>query len=109
MSDLNIVNGRKSGDLFGEKTCFRWNGSSLKDLVICSSSLFRTIGYLQVVEFLPWLTDHCPASLSFNVNTMVMQNTKIKLSEVPGKFLWNTEATKHFEITSQSNWFQEKV
>ena len=53
MSDLNIVNGRKNGDLFGEKTCFRWNGSSLIDLVICSSSLFTTISYLQVGEFLP--------------------------------------------------------
>ena len=39
---------------------------------------------------------------------MVMQSTKIKLSEIPGKFLWDTEATKHFEITLQSNWFQEK-
>ena len=104
MSDLNIVNGRKNGDLFGEKTCFRWNGSSLIDLVICSSSLFTTISYLQVGEFLPWLTDHCPVSFSLNVNIMVMQSTKIKLSEVPGKFLWDTEATKHFEITLQSNW-----
>ena len=40
---------------------------------------------------------------------MVIQNTKIKLSEVPEKFLWDTEATKHFEITLQSNWFQEKI
>ena len=87
MSDLNIINGRKSGDLFGEKTCFRWNGSSLIDLVICSSSPFTTIGYLQVGEFLPWMTDHCPVSVSLNVNTMVMQNTKIKPSEVLGKFL----------------------
>ena len=109
MSALNIVNGRKNGDLFGEKTCFRWNGSSLIDLVICSSSLFTTISYLQVDEFLSWLTDHCLVSFSLNVNTMVMQSSKIKLSEVPGKFLWDTEATKHFEITSQFNWFQEKI
>ena len=86
-------------NLFGEKTCFWWNGSSLIDLVICSSLLFTTISYLQVGEFLPWLTDHCPVSFSLNVNTMVMQSTKIKPSEVSGKLLWDTEATKHFEIT----------
>ena len=42
MSDLNIVNGRKNVISLEKKTCFRWNGSSLIDLVICSSSLFTT-------------------------------------------------------------------
>ena len=75
MNDLNIVNGSKNGDLFGEKTCFRLNGSSLIDLVICSSSLFTAISYLQVGEFLPWLTDHCPVSFSLNVNVLAQVRT----------------------------------
>ena len=53
--------------------------------------------------------DHCPVPFSLNINIMVMQNTKTKLAEVPEKFLWDTKATKQFESTLQSNWFQEKL
>ena len=41
--DLNIVNGRKTGDLFGKYTCFQWNGNSLVDYLITSSSVFKKI------------------------------------------------------------------
>ena len=34
--DLNILNGRNSGDIFGDFTSFQWNGNSLIDYVITS-------------------------------------------------------------------------
>ena len=37
--DLNIINGRKTGDLFGKYTCFKWNGNSLVDYLLTSSSV----------------------------------------------------------------------
>ena len=49
-------------------TCFRWNGSSLTDLVICSQEIFSSINYLYVGEFLPWLSDHCPVFFCLNLN-----------------------------------------
>ena len=32
MCNAHIVNGRKTSDTLGKMTCFRWNGTSLKDL-----------------------------------------------------------------------------
>ncbi len=58
--DLNIVNGRKTGDVFGKYTCFKWNGNSVVDYLITSSSVFQKNSIFEVGEFLPWLSDHCP-------------------------------------------------
>ena len=58
--DLNIVNGRKTGDPFGKYTCFNWNGSSVVDYLLTSDSLFPQVSSFKVGEFLPWLSDHCP-------------------------------------------------
>ena len=53
MSYFYIVNGRKLGDLPGQKTCLRRNGSSQIDLVMCSSSIFWKIQYLKISELIP--------------------------------------------------------
>ena len=37
---LRIANGRTVGDLWGKKTCFKYNGSSLVDYVICHKDNF---------------------------------------------------------------------
>ena len=60
--DLNIVNGRKTGDPFGKFTCFKWNGNSVVDYLITSSSVFKKkqflnwenfyYGYLTIVPFI---------------------------------------------------------
>ena len=44
--DLNIVNGRKTGDLFGNYTCIKWNGNSVVDYLLTSSCLFEKIAVL---------------------------------------------------------------
>ena len=109
MSDLHIVNGRKNGDLFGEKTCFRWNGSSLIDLVICSSSLFSSITFLQVGELLPWMTDHCPVTISINLSYISKIESYIKLVDMPEKFIWKSGSKIRYENVLQSKWFCEKI
>ena len=38
LNKLVIVNGRKSGDLFGKNTCHNWNGSSVVDYFLSSIS-----------------------------------------------------------------------
>ena len=108
MSDLHIVNERKNGDLFGEKACFRWNGSSLIDLVICSSALFSSIAFLQVGELLPWLTDHCPVTCSINLSYISTFQSNIKLFDMLEKFIWTSESKTKYENILQSEWFCEK-
>ena len=38
--ELNIINGRKTGDPFGKYTCFTWNGNSVVDYLLTPDSLF---------------------------------------------------------------------
>ena len=40
---IHILNGRTSGDLNGELTCYTANGSSLVDYTIVSTALFNRI------------------------------------------------------------------
>ena len=109
MSDMHIVNGRKVGDLFGHKTCFRWNGSSQIDLILCSSGLFDNISYLKVGELLPWLTDHCPVFFKLNVNKTCKEENKINLKNAPDKMIWDTESKLKYKEVLQSPQFAEKL
>ena len=61
--DLNIINGRKTGNIFGDYTCFKWNGNSVVDYLLASYSLFHKIPLLRVGQFLPWISDHYPLHL----------------------------------------------
>ena len=47
-SGLVILNGRKTGDVFGKLTSFQWNGSSVADYVIVSQSIYDNIEYFKV-------------------------------------------------------------
>ena len=103
MCNAHIVNGRKTGHTLGKMTCFRWNGSSLIDLVICYPELFISINYLYVGEFLLWLSDHCPLFFCLNLNKVEKINENQKLKNAPGKFIWNSEAKQNFRKTLESN------
>ena len=53
------LNGRKVGDLFGKYTSFQWNGNSVVDYVLVSKSIFPSVSYFKIGNFIPWLSDHC--------------------------------------------------
>ena len=57
--ELSIINGRKTGDVFGNFTSFLWNGNSVVDCLFTSEQLFKKILNFKVGEFMPWLSDHC--------------------------------------------------
>ena len=56
---LLILNGRKVGDLYGAYTSFQWNGSSVVDYVLASNSIYSSVSYFKVGNYIPWLSDHC--------------------------------------------------
>lgn len=58
--DFLIVNGRKTGDIFGKYTSIHWNGSSIVDYVITPALSFDRVMKFQVGKFYPWFSDHCP-------------------------------------------------
>ena len=50
-ADLQIANGRKMGDIFGDLTCIKYNGNSIVDYLITSSGIFKNIPCFKVGEF----------------------------------------------------------
>ena len=66
---LLILNGRKVGDLFGKYTSIQWNGCSVVDYVLASNSIYSSISYFKVGNFIPWLSDHC--ALRFSLDSCV--------------------------------------
>ena len=84
--DFSILNGRKTGDLFGKITSFQWNGKGVVDYVISLHDLYPCVTYLKVGSYSPWLSDHCP--LFFKLTSHYNKNTEVKdnLSPLPDRF-----------------------
>ncbi len=74
--DLNIANGRKTGDPFGNYTCFKWNGSSVVDYLVSSSPIFKSIPLFKVGDFMPWLSDHCPNYFKFELHRALLDSQR---------------------------------
>lgn len=95
--DLNILNGRKTGDIFGDFTSFQWKGNGLVDYVITSKTLFSSVLSLKVGHFMPWLSDHCALHYNFQTeNTHKSILNKTDLHPKPNMFYWDSESTEKF-------------
>ena len=94
--DLSILNGRKIGDVFGNFTCFQWNGNSVVDYVITSELLFKKIPILKVGEFIPWLSDHCPLFFSLELNKKEKGSCTNNMREGPKHFIWSEKSKNDF-------------
>ena len=71
---LCIINGRKTGDLMGNFTSFQSGGNSVIDYVIVSNSLFYNVLTFSVVDFKPWLSDHCSIHYTLDVGQIGEEN-----------------------------------
>ena len=63
-SQLRILNGRTLGDSFGKVTYHSYNGASIVDYCLCSSSFLSKILSFRVEDFHPNLSDHCPTTVN---------------------------------------------
>ena len=79
--NLLIVNGRKSGDIYGKYTSIQWKGCSVVDYVISDYELFQDISSLKIGPYIPWLSDHC--ALHFTISG----SEDVSLSEEKTKIL----------------------
>ena len=107
--DYLILNGRKTGDIFGKFTSFQWNGNSVVDYVITQASFFDNISTLQVGQFIPWLSDHCNLTykLSFKHDMNRKQNDPtVKLSDLPTRYIWNSLSKERFDAHLQTDTFK---
>ena len=74
-NNMRIANGRTVGDLFGKKTCFQYNGSSLVDYVICSSKFLSKMKFLKIHDLQPHISDHC--SISFDISAETLKRSQL--------------------------------
>ena len=109
--DLNIVNGRKTGDLFGNYTCFQWNGNSVVDYLVTSSCALENVMKFQVGDFLPWLSDHCPIYFTLELHSSLFNNpvTEAPRKTAPKQYVWPAEEKQKYMNSLQSQYFQTKL
>ena len=95
--DINILNGRKTGDPFGDYTCIKYNGNSVVDYVIASPKVFEKISHFQVGDYLPWLSDHCPLYYTLEMHKNCTNREKeCTKSKAPRHYVWSEESKAKF-------------
>ena len=107
---MSIINGRKTGDLFGQITCLKWNGCSVVDYAICSNDLFDLVSYFCVKHFLPHISDHAPIELHIDISgTLVPRLDKeIILTDIPNTFMWDSECKQKITDALKHEHFQKE-
>ena len=97
--DMLIVNGRKTGDIFGKYTSFQWNGARVVDYVLSERAHQQKILDFKVGSFRPWLSDHCPLhySVFLNYDIELKQREGDEGNESPDRFHWDNSSREKFE------------
>ena len=109
--NLTIANGRKTGDPFGEFTCIKYNGSSVVDYLITSPSVYEKVSSMNVGEFVPWLSDHCPVfhTLEIHSKSEITEEPPTKSTRAPKHFLWTEESKLNFLNLLQTDEFNARL
>ena len=101
---LRICNGRKLGDILGSFTCHKWNGQSAVDYCLATPGVYHKILTLQVNNFLPHLSDHCPITIKLKTNAPKILNDyeNYEFIEKPKKIMWDKKIEQKFENILQT-------
>ena len=111
LNNLIIINGRKTGDVFGNFTCHNWNGSSVVDYFLCPASFSDKVSEFSVGQYIPWLSDHCiiKAMISLSGENALQGDTDEELTEIHPGFLWNEESKSNFKISLRRQEMVDKI
>ena len=108
--DINIANGRTTGDLFGNYTMFNWNGSSAVDYLLTSESLSPQISSFRVGEYTPWFSDHCPIYSTLELCKGMEENrSQTPKKKAPMRFVWSDEGKQKFLNTLKTFEYNKKL
>ena len=109
--DLNVVNGRKTGDPFGDFTCMKYNGNSVVDYLITSPCIFEKTATFTVGEFIPWLSDHRPVfyTLEIKVHPKSTEPKKTEKNKAPKHYIWTEESKQIFFGHLQTTDFDSRL
>ena len=111
VNDILILNGRTTGDIFGNYTCHNWNGSSVVDYFLAQNHFCDRITHFSVGEYIPWLSDHCIIKTTLSLKGKSTKCLSKKLDETvlhPG-FVWNEHSKKTYENNLLSPTFSDRI
>ena len=58
--NMTILNGRKTGDIFGKFTSIHWNGKAVVDYAVVPVNMYEEVTLFSVGNYSPFISDHCP-------------------------------------------------
>ena len=110
LNDLLILNGRKTGDIFGRYTSHNWNGSSVVDYAIASNSIMNSITTFSVGNFIPWLSDHCliKTIIDFGDVSLRKEIEQMNPKDLHPGWVWNEADREIFTENLTLSYFKEK-
>ena len=107
--NMTILNGRKSGDLFGKYTSIHWNGKAVVDFGIVPVDSYEEVTSFRVGNYAPFVSDHCPIFFDFRTlcKKAIKQNENLK--ELPKIFRISEDDLVRLKETLQSPEIAEKL
>ena len=97
------------GDIFGNFTCFTYNGCSLADYAVASPEIFRKMTQFKVHTLIA-LSNHCAIICSIRCpGSNGNHTTQVCLDPIPGNFLWTAESINVFTNNMQSTSTRQKL
>ncbi|CAG2201512.1 unnamed protein product [Mytilus edulis] len=108
-SRLRILNGRFVGDLFGNVTCYKHNGSSTVDYALSDMDLMSSIEYFYIGEP-TYLSDHVPIYVILKCNICHTEHKSHKsFTQIGVKYRWeNTSRDKMIEVLGE-NFIKQQI
>ncbi len=109
---IRILNGRLTGDLFGNFTYFSENntrGASTIDYTIASVSIIDRFKFLHVSEPNLLLSDHCLLSFGIRGEYSLLSDTDPEMLPLYDKFEWDQSSGDNFITGLLENTTQEKM
>ena len=99
------------GDSLGNLTCHKYNGSSTVDYFVSSEGLLNSIIYMQVRDWLLYLSDHCPINICLNIDIKKGLHVPNKQEKegAPKKIKWDAMKDYIFRRKLQSPGVNDKV
>ena len=83
---MAILNGRKTGDIFGKYTSIHWNGKAVVDYGVVPAEMYDDVCSFSVGNYSPFLSDHCPIFFEIRASSRRKPIPATNLKESPKFF-----------------------
>ena len=89
-NNVTLLNGRTIGDISGDYTCLKYNGSSVVDYIGVSTQLFHSVRSFRCQEFND-LSDHKPIQTILKIKNSFIMEKQPEFETNPARFKWNRD------------------